>query len=295
MDEFTETVLLNPNPINLTDPTGLVVVSDSDGYYTCNGTLENCEGVLSEGQPSFNGGPDYNPCASPQDCTYPSTHERAGHLILDREPGGIGLEVSGNAHSPFGGMSASCGLEYVFDDRVDEATVFLIVGFDINAGYDSKIKEVLTDPNDETLPFSGNISVYSTDIHNVEDVVEDYSGAFANNSITIARGHGLTIGEGTILVEAGIPLNDREGPYSTSVGYANGIALTRNIGNSYYIPLFTCNKNNCWGEDSSKYFSLMENGLKSELQYVIESLKSDLTRDINNVSDLFQQLQDNFE
>ena len=237
---------VHANPVNYADPTGLLIVSDSDGYYTCHGTLEDCEGVLSEGQPGFNGGPDYNPCASPQDCTYPSTYERAGHLILDREPGGIGLAVSGNLYSPFGGISAGCGLEYVFDDRVDEATVFLVLSFNVQAGYDDNIRQVMTDPNMERLPFSGNISAYASSLYNVDDVVEDYSGPVANDGVTIATGHGLIIGESTILGEAGIPRNHREGPYSTFVGYANGIALSRNIGNSYYIPLFTCNKNNCW-------------------------------------------------
>ncbi len=220
------------NPIKYKDPDGHRVVEEDDGAnYECH-TTSACKTARDGGVP------DYNPCKLDGICVYPKHHPKAGYQIPESEPVGVGASATVAVYTPKVQVKAAVGIEWIYDSRVGELTPFLVFSGSVSVGIDGNY------PKKPRL-FASTVNGYVVETHNVDDVPEDYSGWFQNETFTGALGHGMTVGEGVSLIDVDESVHERTNAYSNIVGYAGGYAATWDVGRSYYVPLNTCGLNGC--------------------------------------------------
>jgi hypothetical protein len=150
----------------------------------------------------------------------------------------VGISASASLDTPLVSLEMGVGAEVVFDMDKGEMTSFLVIGGDIsvgpNTGWIDWLKRLGADKSPS--PINRSMSIYAAGVHNVDTVVEDYSGPFLYKTTTATVGYGGTFGEAYSPNDP-----DRERAYSDTVGVATGYALTVNNGVSYYFPMQTHN------------------------------------------------------
>jgi hypothetical protein len=197
---------VNNNPVNLIDPTG---------HYGCgpNGYLKkSCK-------------KDKDAEKKEDDVT--GKYEENGY---DASANGVGVKASVDANIPFLNISYSGGKELAWDE--DEIVLFETASGSANMGLTNGIKNIQTGGS----PLSVSGSIYFVKIYNTANLKEDYQGASAERSATLAYGHGASIGESATIGELELIPSRRDGAYSNTLGYTVGYAATLDVSQSSYIP-----------------------------------------------------------
>ena len=144
----------------------------------------------------------------------------------------IGISFSAETPSMIGSWEVNVAFELVWDD--DEAMLFVAPGGDFSRGYSNNAADMV-DKNDPSQVL--NRAFYVAQIHNTENLAEDYSGWFDVNSVTVAAGHGFVVADAFTPGDGETTPIMRERPYSIIFGYAPGISATYNEGRNFYIPI----------------------------------------------------------
>ncbi|MBE7528771.1 MAG: hypothetical protein HS099_03435 [Ardenticatenaceae bacterium] len=120
-----------------------------------------------------------------------------------------------------------------------ESTTFVYGGasFSMGAnggGFMDWMKRLWSDSKFNWSPLNSSMSVYLLDIENVEDPVTDYSGVFLSETTTAAFGPGVVWGEAYSPNDP-----DRENAHADIYGYTQGMALTKDLNVTGYVPVKT--------------------------------------------------------
>jgi RHS repeat-associated protein len=222
------------NPIISTDPSGH---ADTDG---CEVQMESCS------LPDFL---NVNETWIDREGSYYTYDPKFSPERLDAFGAGVSVSISIHA-SPAVSIEAGGGLEAVVDpDDSNVITVFLVGNWDISLGYEdfwNKLRELFGEWNEYAF-FQLNVTPYVAGIHNVDNVVEDYSGPFVNATTTAAYPIGAMWGT------ASAPGDDPYRPSADVLGFVLGTGFSVNRGTSQYIPLFTVNP---WASTLAELFNL---------------------------------------
>lgn len=157
-------------------------------------------------------------------------------VVSDPAIPSVGVSLSASVNTPMVSVEANIGLEVAVDTPKGEATSFIVLGGDVSLGPDGGfvdwVKGLFSDGSPS--PINITASLYGAAIHNVDNLVVDYSKVSKYDTTTASYGYGIMWGQSY----SPSAIEGRKA-YSEQAGLTTGYALTSDHGASYYIPLQT--------------------------------------------------------
>lgn len=152
---------------------------------------------------------------------------------------GFGGSINISIDTPIISAAIVLGREEIIDTEEFENTTFAYGGGSLSMGANiggvkDWTKRLFSDSKFHWNPVNYSLSLYLLDVDNIEDPVTDYSGVFLSETTTAAAGPEFVWGE------AYSPRDlDREKAHADMFGYTQGVALTKDLNVTGYVPVKT--------------------------------------------------------
>ncbi len=202
----------------------------NEGAYGTSGLCPNTESPITEGNAAIEA---YYQQPLPNG-TRPDRIRTQLFAFYNADAHGIGILLQLSLDTPIAGLEIMAGRELIHTNADNSTTLFFVMGGGTRVGPSASFINSLKGLVKSGNPINASVAFYGSEVNNLENAVDDYSGPFKYRFTTVAAEAGVTWGETT-------SPPDIRGNRVTSefMGPAFGYALTTSYGTGVSIPIYT--------------------------------------------------------